>query len=73
MERYGVFASHDGMYVQKDGLAMGSPPVPHLANGWMSQFDQTIKDNILLGGTRSRLNDKKNQFPLMFEWAAYGI
>ena len=39
-----VFASHDGVYVQKDGLAMGSPPAPHLANGWMSQFDQTIKD-----------------------------
>ena len=39
-----VFMSHDGVYVQKDGLAMGSPPAPHLANGWMSQFDPIIKD-----------------------------
>ena len=23
---------------------MGSPPAPHLANGWMSQFDDTIKE-----------------------------
>ena len=24
---------------------MGSPPAPHLANGWMSQFDPIIKGN----------------------------
>ena len=30
-------------YVQTEGLAMGSPPAPHLANGWMSQFDAHIK------------------------------
>ena len=23
--------------------AMGSPPAPHLANGWMSQFDPIVK------------------------------
>ena len=28
-----------------DGLAMGSPPAPHLANGWLSTFDNTIKGN----------------------------
>ena len=36
-------STHDGMYQQTDGLAMGSPPAPHLANAWMSQFDATIK------------------------------
>ena len=28
-----VMLTHDGYYIQKDGLAMGSPPPPHLANG----------------------------------------
>ena len=40
-----VMGMHDGFYVQTDGLAMGSPPAPHLANGWMSQFDPIIKGN----------------------------
>lgn len=35
--------THDGYYVQKDGLAMGSPPAPHLANGWLSQYDDEIR------------------------------
>ena len=38
-----ILSTHDGLYKQVDGLAMGSPPAPHLANGWMSQFDNTIK------------------------------
>ena len=38
-----IMSTHDGFYKQIDGLAMGSPPAPHLANGWMSQFDDTIK------------------------------
>ena len=38
-----IMSTHDGMYQQTDGLAMGSPPAPHLANAWMSQFDATIK------------------------------
>ena len=37
-----LMSTHDGYYKQVDGLAMGSPPAPHLANGWMSQFDNTI-------------------------------
>ena len=37
-----VFSTHRGYYIQKDGLAMGSPPAPHLANGWLSQFDKVI-------------------------------
>ena len=35
--------THDGFYIQKDGLAMGSPPAPHLANGWLSQFEPNIR------------------------------
>ena len=38
-----VFLTHDGYYTQNDGLAMGSPPAPHLANGWLSRFDDMIK------------------------------
>ena len=38
-----LMLTHDGYYVQKDGLAMGSPPAPHLANGWLSQYDGVIK------------------------------
>ena len=38
-----VMSTHRGYYKQIDGLAMGSPPAPHLANGWLSQFDATIK------------------------------
>ena len=40
-----IMATHNGFYIQGDGLAMGSPPAPHLANGWMSQFDPIIKGN----------------------------
>ena len=38
-----VMSTHDGYYAQIDGLAMGSPPAPHLANGWMSQYDRSIE------------------------------
>ena len=38
-----IFSSHDGYYRQVEGLAMGSAPAPHLANGWLSSFDDTIK------------------------------
>ena len=41
-------STHDGYYKQVDGLAMGSPPAPHLNNGWMSQFDSTIKGAAVL-------------------------
>ena len=36
-------STHDGWYIQKDSVEMGTPSAPHLANGWMSQFNQTIK------------------------------
>ena len=38
-------STHDGYYYQTDGLAMGSHPAPHLANGWLSQFDDKVKDD----------------------------
>ena len=40
-----LMLTHKGYYKQIDGLAMGSPPAPHLANGWLSQYDQIIKGN----------------------------
>ena len=40
-----LMSTHDGYYYQTDGLAMGSPPAPALANGWMSQFDEPIKED----------------------------
>ena len=43
-----LFSTHQGYYIQKDGLAMGSPPAPHLANGWLSKFDVIIKGNSTL-------------------------
>ena len=38
-----IMSTHNGYYRQIDGLAMGSPPAPHLANGWLSKFDPIIK------------------------------
>ena len=43
-----IMLTHDGYYKQIDGLAMGSPPAPHLANGWLSQFENIIKENAKL-------------------------
>ena len=38
-----LMLTHDGYYIQKDGLAMGSPPAPHFANGWLSQYEDIIR------------------------------
>ena len=38
-----LMLTHDGYYRQVDGLTMESPPAPHFANGWLSQFDGKIK------------------------------
>ena len=63
-----LMSTHDGYYRQVDGLAMGSPPASHLANGWMSKFDQTIKggskmytrymDDILCDVKSDQIGDK---------------
>ena len=43
-----LMSTHDGFYRQGDGLAMGSPPAPMLANGWLYKYDATIRDNAKL-------------------------
>jgi len=63
-----IMSTHRGYFKQVDGLAMGSPPAPHLANGWLSQFDGTIKgdsklfsrymDDILQDIKRSEIESK---------------
>ena len=63
-----VMKTHDGFYRQVDGLAMGSPPAPLLANGWLSRFDARVKghaklfarymDDILRSIKRSKLRQK---------------
>lgn len=35
--------THYGFYRQVNGLAMGSPPAPLLANGWLREYDPEIK------------------------------
>ena len=40
--------TNDGYYRQEHGLAMGSPPAPLLANGWMNKFDKNIEGNAKL-------------------------
>ena len=46
-----IMSTHDGFYKQVDGLAMGSPPAPHLANGWLSKFENII-------GEEARIYDR---------------
>ena len=43
-----LMLTHDGYYQQTNGLAMGSPPAPHLPNGWLSQHDDRIKGYVKL-------------------------
>ena len=40
-----IFDTFNGFFKQIDGLAMGSAPAPHLANGWLCQLDDQIKGN----------------------------
>ena len=39
-----LMLTHDGYRKQTDALVMGSPPAPHLANGWMSKHDAKIQE-----------------------------
>ncbi|XP_066915088.1 uncharacterized protein [Clytia hemisphaerica] len=43
-----LMLTHNGYYQQTNGLAMGSPPAPMLANGWLSKFDPTIKGEAMI-------------------------
>ena len=66
-----VFDTHDGLYTQIEGLAMGSSPAPALANGWMSQFDGKIQgdsslysrymDDIICIVNKDEIDTKLNQ------------
>ena len=66
-----VMLTHDGYYTQKDGLAMGSAPAPHLANGWLSQYEETIKgesriygrymDDIIKEEKREKIDQKLDE------------
>ena len=40
-----IMLTHDGLYRQIDGLALGNPPAPLLANGWLSKFDLQVGQN----------------------------
>ena len=40
-----ILSTHDGLYRQIDGLAMGSQPAPPLANICLSKFEPDIKDD----------------------------
>ena len=43
-----IMLTHDEYYVQNDGLAMGSPPAPLLANIWLAKWESEIKDTAKL-------------------------
>ena len=40
--------THGGYYQQQDGLVMGSPPAPTLANEWMNLHNNKIWDDAKL-------------------------
>ena len=66
-----VMSTSDGYYKQVDGLAMGSPPAPYLANGWLSQYDDIIKgdaklyarymDDIIMSIKRAHITTKLSE------------
>ena len=43
-----ILQTNNGYFRQTDTLAMGSPPAPLIANGWMSKCDCNIKDDARL-------------------------
>ena len=66
-----LMLTQDGYYRQVDGLAMGSAPAPHFANGWLSRFDSVIAgdakifarymDDIIMNIKRNRIEMKLQQ------------
>ena len=40
-----IFWTHDGFYIQKGGLAMGSPPAPHWLMGGLVHLTKLYKVN----------------------------
>ena len=45
-----IMSTHDGYYIQKDGLAMGSPPAPLLANIWLANMEDVMRGDAKLFG-----------------------
>ena len=45
-----IMSTHDGYYIQKDGLAMGSPPAPLLANTWLANMEDVMRGDAKLFG-----------------------
>ena len=43
-----LMSTHDGYYRQVDGLAMGSPPAPLIANGWLYKRDVEVRGDAKL-------------------------
>ena len=43
-----LILTSDGYYRQTDGLAMGSPPAPLLANGWLNRHENDLKGDAVL-------------------------
>lgn len=66
-----LMLTNNGYYRQKDGLAMGSPPAPSLANGWLSKYDSEIRgdakiysrymDDIVRNIKSKQINEKLNE------------
>ena len=66
-----LMLTHDGYYRQTDGLAMGSPPAPLLANIWLSKFEPVINndakvfqrymDDILISINKDGIHEKLNE------------
>ena len=43
-----LILTSDGYYRQTDGLAMGSPPAPLLANGWLNRYEKELKKEAVI-------------------------
>jgi transposase-like protein len=41
-------STHQGYYKKLNGLAMGPPPAPYLANIWLSSFDGITREELNL-------------------------
>ena len=56
-----VMMTHKGYYKQVEGIAMGSPIAPYLANTWLNKFGKIIASIPKVGPTPSELTHIENQ------------
>ena len=78
-----LISTHDGYFKQIDGLAMGSAPAPHLANGWLSSFDKVIKgsstlyyrymDDIITIENKNNIDDKLKQINSLHSFLKFTV